>query len=493
MAGRSIIAGSGFAGLSAACFLAEQGHAVQVIEKNCSAGGRARAFEAAGFTFDMGPSWYWMPDVFERFFAQFGKHPSDYYELKRLSPSYKVFREDDAMNIPADYDGLRNLFEQYEKGAAAKLDAYLKEAAYKYNTAFSHFIHQPGLSVTEYMKWDVMKAAMRLDMFSSIHKHVRQYFRHPRLLQLMEFPILFLGALPQNTPALYSLMNYADIKLGTWYPIGGMVQVVHAMQSIAEELGVEFHFDEAAMNITTQSNHATGIKTANNYYEADNIVMACDYQHAEQLLDKEYRNYDDAYWASRSIAPSCLIYYVGVDKKIAGLEHHNLFFDTPFDAHAAALYTAPKWPEEPLMYVCCPSKTDSSVAPKDCENLFILIPIAPGMADTDAIREQYFNIAIERIEKRTGIQIKEYIVYKRSYAHNDFVSDYNAYKGNAYGLANTLKQTAIFKPSIRNRKLTNLYYTGQLTVPGPGVPPALISGEIVAKQIMKRQPQLKTA
>lgn len=488
-----IVIGSGFAGLSAACFLAKDGADVTVIEKNEQVGGRARVFRKDGFVFDMGPSWYWMPDIFERFFNQFGKSANDYYDLKRLDPSYRVFWEDEVVDIPADFGALQALFDSKEAGAGKKLEAFLKEAAYKYDAGINKFVHKPGLSVFEFMSWDVLSSLFKIDMFTSMHSHVRGYFKNPKLLQLAEFPILFLGALPQNTPALYSLMNYADMKLGTWYPDGGMWKIADAMYKLATELGVHFRFNEPVQKINAWATEATGVTTDYDTYRSDAVVVACDYHHADsQLLPDEYRNYTEDYWDKRSMAPSCILYYIGINKKIEGLQHHNLFFDAPFDKHAAELYTTPQWPANPLMYVCCPSKTDAEVAPDGCENIFALIPVAPGMEDNEKIKEHYFNIVIQRLEQRLGVGIRDAIVYKRSYAHNDFVNDYNAYKGNAYGLANTLMQTAILKPSIKNKKLLNLYYTGQLTVPGPGVPPSLISGEVVANQLL-HQLKLKTA
>jgi phytoene desaturase len=481
-----IVIGSGFAGLSSACFLAKAGYNVTVIEKNTEPGGRARSFSEDGFTFDMGPSWYWMPDVFERFFNQFGKTTSDYYELTRLDPSYRVIWDDETTDIPATYSELRNLFETKEKGAAQKLDAFLKEAAYKYDAGINNLVYKPGLSITEFIRWDVVRSAFKIDLLSSMHKHVRQYFKDPKLLQLVEFPILFLGALPQNTPALYSLMNYADMKLGTWYPKGGMVQIVNAMYELAISLGVSFRLGEAVTHVEVAEQEVKEVITNKGTYTCDTVVMACDYHHAEEkLIPAEYRNYDEKYWESRKMAPSSIIFYLGLNTKVDKLLHHNLFFDAPFAQHAADLYTQPQWPQDPLMYVCCPSKTDDTVAPSRCENIFVLIPVAPGLTDDEATRAHYYNIVIDKLEKRTGQNIRDAVVYKRSYAHNDFIKDYNAYKGNAYGLANTLMQTAILKPSIKNKKLNNLFYTGQLTVPGPGVPPSLISGEVVAKQIMQ--------
>jgi phytoene desaturase len=480
-----IVIGSGFAGLSASCFLAKAGYEVIILEKNEHPGGRARVFEADGFKFDMGPSWYWMPDVFERFFNQFGTSTSAYYELVRLDPSYRVFWKNETTDIPASYALLQNLFERKEAGAGDALDKFLKEAEYKYNTSMNKLVYQPCLSMKEFLTKDVLGSMLKIDLFKSMSKHVHKYFKNRQLQQLIEFPILFLGALPQNTPALYSLMNYADMKLGTWYPIGGMGKIIDGMYDLAISLGVQFKFNEPVTQIKNSGSSATGVITAKGIYNADFIVSGCDYHHTENsLLASECRNYSESYWEKRSLAPSSILYYIGVNKKIDGLKHHNLFFDSSFEKHADALYNNIKWPEDPLMYVCCPSKTDDSVAPSNCENLFILIPTAPDLTDTKEIHEKYYRIAIEKMERILGGKFENDIVFKRSYAQSNFIKDYNAYKGNAYGLANTLNQTAFLKPSIKNKKLNNLYYTGQLTVPGPGVPPSIISGEIVAKEII---------
>lgn len=481
-----LVIGSGFAGMSAACHLAKEGARVTVLEKNSSPGGRGHTFSAEGFLFDAGPSWYWMPDVFERFFAQFGKKVSDYYALVRLDPSYQVFWESGPVPVPASLEGLQALFENLEPGAGKKLQAFLAEAAYKYREGIGKLVYQPGLSPMEFVRKDVLSALFRIQLLQSVRKHVRRFFSHPKLLQLVEFPVLFLGALPENTPALYTLMNHADMVGGTWYPVGGMGKIAEAMHSLAAELGVEFRFNSAVEEIVCERGEVVGVRTADGLHPADAVVAACDYHHAEQtLLPKAYRNYSEKYWDSRALAPSCLLYYVGVQGTVKGLEHHNLFFDAPFEKHAAQLYTAPAWPDEPLLYVCCPSKTDKGVAPEGDENLFILIPVAPGMEDSDALRERYFSIALDRIEARTGSHFRDRIVYKRSYAYRDFVQDYHAFKGNAYGLANTLRQTAFLKPSLLSPKLRNLVYAGQLTVPGPGVPPSLISGELAATQVKK--------
>lgn len=482
---KAIVIGAGLSGLSAATCLADKGYDVSILEKNEQAGGRARMFHADGFVFDMGPSWYWMPDVMERYFNRFGKSTSDYFELRRLDPSYQVvFGKSDIMTVPAEYEGVKLLFERIEKGSAAKLDAFLEEARYKYESGMTEFVYKPSVSISEYAEWKLMKSFFRLDMFTSFSRHIRKYFSNPRILQLLEFPVLFLGAMPSRTPALYSLMNYADISLGTWYPMGGMHELVKAMERLAKEKGVEIILNTAVQKIEAENRCVKQVVTEAGSFDADIVVGTADYQHLEQaLLDKKYQNYSATYWQKRTMAPSCLLYYVGVNKKLPFLQHHNLFFEEDFNRHAAEIYTDPKWPAHPLFYVCCPSKTDPSVAPAGMENLFLLIPVAAGLQDTPEIKQAYFERLIKQLEEFCGTPIREHVVYKKMYAASNFSADYNAYKGNAYGLANTLRQTAFFKPSIRSRKLKNLFFAGQLSVPGPGVPPAIISGRVVADYI----------
>ena len=493
MSKRVIIIGAGFAGLSAASFMAKAGWKVSVIEKHNQPGGRARQMKAAGFTFDMGPSWYWMPDVFERYFNQFGKKVSDYYTLQRLNPSYRIYWEDEPMDIPANYDELKDLFDKIEPGSAQQLDKFLAEAAYKYNVGINKLVHKPGQSITEFLDWDLMTGVFKLDVFNSMKNHVAKYFSHPKLKELLEFPVLFLGALPENTPALYSLMNYADIKGGTWYPEGGMYSIVEGMYSLALELGVKFYFNENVQEIVIDKDAAKTIITTNtatlqkNSFDAEVIIGGADYNHIETaLLPEAYRSYTKNYWDKRVMAPSCLLYYIGLNKKLNNVLHHSLFFDTSFQVHGKEIYTTKQWPTNPLFYVSATSVSDNTVAPEGCENLFFLIPVATGLEnDTEELREKYFNMIVKRMEKQIGQSILPNIIYKKSFAHSDFVNDYNAFKGNAYGLANTLLQTSVLKPSCRSKKVKNLFYTGQLTVPGPGVPPSLISGEVVAKEVIK--------
>lgn len=482
-----IIIGAGFAGLSAAAFMAKAGWKVQVLEKNDTAGGRARQLPAQGFTFDMGPSWYWMPDVFERFFQQFDKKVEDYYTLTRLDPSYRIYWPDGPTDIPADYKALKALFESLETGSSLQLDKYLQEAAHKYRIGIQSLVYKPGQSLTEFFDWEVVRNVFRLDVFTSIKKHVAKHFHHYKLRQLMEFPILFLGALPQNTPALYSLMNYADIKGGTWYPQGGMFSIVQAMQQLAEELGVQFSFEEEVEEMIIEKAAIKKVRTKKGEYTADAIISGADYHFTEkELLPEVYRSYSEKYWDEKVLAPSCLLYYVGLNKKLTNVLHHSLFFDVPFDQHANEIYAAPQWPAEPLFYLSVSSVTDDTVAPAGCENLVFLIPVASGLEnDTEEIRERYFQKIVKRLEEQTGESISDAIIYKKTFSVSDFVADYHSYKGNAYGLANTLKQTAIFRPSCKSKKVKNLFYTGQFTVPGPGVPPSLISGEVVSKEVLK--------
>jgi phytoene desaturase len=350
----------------------------------------------------------------------------------------------------------------------------------------SDYVFRPSHNIFEFFDLRLIRESFRIQMFKSLSKHVRQYFSHPKLLKLLEFPVLFLGATPEDTPALYSMMNYADLGLGTWYPKGGMNQIVQGMVAVAKEQGVKFQLNTEVTRIEVIGKDARKLHTSQGEYEADILVANADYQHTDQrLLDAPYRHYTPKYWDKRTMSPSSLLFYLGVNKKIEGILHHNLFFDRDFQLHAQEIYADPKWPTDPLFYVSCTSKTDPSGAPEGGENLFILIPLAPGLEDSEEQRERYYHLVMDRFEALIGQNVRDAVVVKRSYAMTDFEKDYHSFKGNAYGLANTLFQTAFFKPKLKSKKVNNLYYTGQLTVPGPGVPPSLISGQVVAQEIVK--------
>jgi phytoene desaturase len=412
---------------------------------------------------------------------------ADYYELQRLDPSYQViFKGAEAVDIPAAMSELRELFERFEPGSAARLDEFLRQAAYKYEVGINRLVYAPSRSLLEFADPRLLVDMLRMDVLQSMHKHVRRFFKDPRLLELVEFPILFLGATSENTPALYSLMNYADLALGTWYPKGGMHKIVEGMVSLARELGVEIQYQQEVTEIVVANGRSTGVRTAHGFFAADAVVAGADYHHIEQqVLAPEYRHYDEQYWDSRVMAPSSLLFYLGVSRKLDKLRHHNLFFDEDFARHSHEIYEAPQWPSRPLFYASVPSKTDPTVAPEGQENLFLLIPVAPDLSDDEATRERYYTLLMDRLERHCGHSIRDAVVFRRSYAHRDFIADYHSYKGNAYGLANTLRQTAILKPTLKSKKVSNLYFTGQLTVPGPGVPPSLISGQVVAGEVLK--------
>ncbi len=478
------IIGSGFSSLSAACYLAQAGNKVTLYEKNSAIGGRARQMKKEGFTFDMGPSWYWMPDVFERFFNDFGKKVSDYYELIKLSPAYRVYYGiNDFVSIADNLSEITATFESIEKGSGKKLEKFMANAKSNYDIAVKDLVYRPGVSPLELITLETAKKVG--EFFSTISKDVKKEFKNQRLIQILEFPVLFLGAKPSNTPSFYSFMNYADFGLGTWHPKNGMFDVVKAMEQLGLELGVTFEFNANVNKIVVENDKAVAIIVNNSRIEADVILSGADYHHSETLLDSEFRMYSEKYWDSRVFAPSSLLFYVGFNKKLNNIAHHALFFDVDFDQHAKDIYDNPKWPDEPLFYANFPSVTDPSTAPEGMESAFFLIPLAPGIEDTPALREQYFDKIIDRFERLTEQKIKDNIVFKESFCKNDFISDYNSYKGNAYGMANTLLQTAFLRPKLKSKKVENLYFTGQLTVPGPGVPPALISGKLVSELIKK--------
>lgn len=484
MSKKIAIIGSGFAGLSASCYLAREGFDVTVYEKNEQVGGRASKLEQDGFTFDMGPSWYWMPDIFEKFFGDFGKSASDYYQLDKLKPAYQIIFEDDVVTIGDSMDAICEEFERIEAGSSKPLKKFIAKAADNYDIAINKMVYKPGKSPLELVSTETIQRVGQF--FSTISRDVRKDFKNQKLISILEFPVLFLGAKPSKTPSFYSFMNYADFGLGTWHPKGGMYKIVEGIRSLAESLGVAFQTSAPVEEILLQNGKASGIRVNGVDHKAEIVLSGADYHHTETLLPKDYRQYSEAYWESRTFAPSSLLFYVGFDKKLKGVRHHNLFFDTDFERHAKAIYDTPVWPKDPLFYANFPSVTDASMAPEGKETGFFLMPLAPGIEDTPEKREAYFDVLIERLEKRTGQSVKNNIIFKKDFCVRDFVSRYNSYKGNAYGMANTLMQTAFLRPGLESKKVKNLFFTGQLTVPGPGVPPSLISGKLVSELIAQQ-------
>ncbi len=480
------IIGSGFSSLAAACYLAKEGNKVSVFEKNSSLGGRAQQFTTNGFTFDMGPSWYWMPDVFESFFADFNKKPSDYYSLEKLNPGYRVFFEDNThFDVSENLNTIISDFEKIEKGSGKKLSEFIDNAKKNYEIAIKDLVYRPGESILELI---TPQTALKIDQFfSNIKRDVRKKLKNKNLQQILEFPVLFLGAKPSDTPSFYSFMNYADFGLGTWQPKNGFFDVVQAMVKLGTELGVTYHTNATISKIIVENNAATGIEINNEILKADVVLSGADYHHTETLLPNENRQYSEAYWNKKTFAPSSLLFYVGFDKKLENVCHHNLFFDSDFEKHAVEIYDNPEWPSEPLFYANFTSLTNKETAPEGCENGFFLIPIAPDLEDTQEVREIYFEKIMSRFELITKQSARKNIIFKKSFCVKDFKSEYNSYKGNAYGMANTLLQTAVLRPKLKSKKVKNLYFTGQLTVPGPGVPPALISGKLVSQLIKKYQ------
>lgn len=484
MKNRVSIIGSGFASLAASCYLAKNGYQVTVYEKNDRIGGRARQLKKDGFTFDMGPSWYWMPDVFERFFGDFDKTPADYYHLEKLDPAYSVlFGKNERITIADTLEKISAEFEKEELGSSKKLQKFIDQAQSNYNIAIKELVYRPGVSPLELVTPETIKKIGKF--FSTISKDVRKEFKNKKLIQILEFPVLFLGAKPSDTPSFYSFMNYADFGLGTWHPTGGMYKVIEGMESLATSLGVQFKFNASVEKINVIKKSVSSLTINNEEIETDIVLSGADYHHSETLLDPELRQYSDSYWEKKTFAPSSLLFYVGFDKKLKNVNHHNLFFDVDFDAHARDIYDDPKWPDKPLFYANFTSFTDPGTAPENCENGFFLIPLAPGLNDTVELRETYFNKIIKRFETLTNQDVTKNILFKESFCVNDFIQEYNSYKGNAYGMANTLLQTAFLRPKLKSGKVKGLFFTGQLTVPGPGVPPSLISGKLVSGLIQK--------
>ncbi|KPK62608.1 phytoene dehydrogenase [candidate division WOR_3 bacterium SM23_42] len=489
MKGRKLLViGAGFGGLSAAALLAQDGFQVTILEKNEQAGGRARVWRKDGFVFDMGPSWYLMPEVFEKYFALFDKNTQDYYKLIRLDPSYRVFfGMDKTVDVPAQREEIDRLFDELTPGGSVKLREYLAVAQYQYEIAMQEFMYREYKTIFDFLNWKVITKGTRLKIFESYDKFARRYFEDADIRKILEYTVVFLGGSPNNTPGLYSIMSHVDFDLGVWYPCGGIGQLVHAFTRLAAEQGVEILLNQGVQKIQVQDGRVKKVITDKEDFEADVVLVNADYQFAEtRLLENRYRTYDQSYWEKKKMGPSAFLVYLGLNRRLPGLLHHNLYLDPSWDEHFHSIFDEPAWPENPSYYVSCPSKTDKTVAPTGCENLFVLVPVAPGLEDNESIRNEYFTKTITHLEKLIGENIRSHIAVRRIFAHNDFKQAYNAFKGTALGMSHTLLQTAVFRPAHQSKKVPNLFYTGSYNHPGIGVPMVIISSQIVSKEIHKQ-------
>lgn len=485
------VIGAGFGGLSAAALLAKEGYDVTLLEKNEQPGGRARVLREKGYSFDMGPSWYLMPDVFENFFSEFDKKPEDYYKLIRIDPSYRIFFDgEQTVDVSADLQENYELFDGFEEGGGDKLRRYLEQAERHYRLAMDEMIYKEYDRIWDLFNGKLALEGFKLPLFSNIDGYVSKWFKSSKAKKILEYSIGFIGGSPHNTPALYYIMNHVDLKLGVWYPAeGGIGRVVDSLVGLCKEYGVEIKYGQEVTKIEASGKRVTQVETSTETYEPEIIVVNADYPHTElNLIESKYRTYDEKYWESKTLAPSALVLYIGLDKKLPNLQHHNLFLTKDWDQGFESIFDPKKarWPETPSYYINMTSKYDATTAPEGGETIFVLVPLAPDLEDTPGIREKYYNKLVSHMETLAGEPIIGHEVVKRIYAVNDFKKDYNAYKGTALGLTHSLLQTAIFRPSHKSGKLDNLYYTGHYTHPGIGMPMCLISSQVLAKTITDR-------
>jgi len=484
-----IVIGGGIGGLATAILLAKKGYGVTLVEKNDTLGGRANIFEANGFRFDMGPSWYLMPDVFEHFFKLIGEPIDKHLELIRLDPSYRIhFRDkDETIDMHSDVAADSPTFEQFETGSSEQLRAYLDTSKYQYDIAIKYFMYKNYDTVFDFMNLRTMIEGRRLHVFEKMHNYVARYFKSDVIQKIMEYQLVFLGSSPYNTPALYNIMSHIDFNMGVYYPRGGIYSLIEGLVDIAKKAGVSFVTGDAVATIEVDHKRATGvILKSGRSLKADIVVSNADIHHTDTtLLPEVSREHSDAYWSSRTLAPSAFIMYLGLKKKVPGLTHHNLAFGGDWKKGFAEIFDDPRWPTDPSYYVCCPSKTDDAVAPKGKENLFILVPVSPKLDMNPSNIKKYREKVLDFLERDFDVKdIRNQIEYERVYTSNDFASDYNALGGSALGLAHTIKQTAIFRPNNVSKKVKNLYYAGAGTNPGIGMPICLISAELAYKRIV---------
>ena len=485
LAGETVtVVGGGFGGLSTACYLAGDGADVTLLEQHDELGGVAGRIETDGFRIDTGPSWYLMPDTFERFFGHFGRRPEQYYDLTRLDPHYRIFWKDgDRVDVPDDPEAIAELFESYEDGAGDAFRSYLDEAERAYGIGVEEFVYRDRSRLRDCLDPRLLRAARGVTLMDSMSEYVGDHFDHPKLRQLVQYTLVFLGGAPHNTPAIYTLMSHVDFNLGVYHPTGGIASVVDGMAELATELGVEIETGEGVTGLDPKQG-AIDVGTASGRHRADTVVANANPYHVERDLLPEGRSeYGESYWDSRTYAPSAFLMYLGVEGDAEPLEHHTLVLPTDWDAHFESIFEDPAWPEDPAYYVNVPSRTDPTMAPEGHEAVVVLVPIAAGLDDDERTRQRFREQVIDDLEAHTGADLRDRIALERTACVSDFGSRFGAPRGTALGLAHTLRQTGPFRPSIRSSTADSLYYTGSYTSPGIGVPMCLVSGEHTASAV----------
>lgn len=482
-----IIIGAGFGGLSTAAFLSKYGFDVTVLEKNSQVGGRASTYIEKGFLFDKGPSWYLMPEIFERFFKNFNKNFFDYYKLVKLDPNYRLFFEDgQVIDVPSNIESVKDIFESFEKGSSRKLEEYINNSTYQYNL-IDKFLYRKYESIKDIIDLKLLTDGIKLNIFNYMDGYVKRFFKNKKLRQILEYTTVFLGSSPYNTPAFYSIMSHVDFKSGVYYPFEGFSKVAQAYAEVAKDFGCKILLNKEVKKIVVKNGIAKGVETNDGFFDSDVVVSNADFYFTENsLLEPLYKSFDKKYWNRKILGPSAFLIFLGIKKKIEKLKHHNLYLVDDWENHFKTIFDIQKMPENPSFYISATSKTDKTTAPEGCENLFVLVPIASGIEDNDSLREQFFELIVEKISRLVGFDLKENILVKKIYSINDFVEDYNSYKGNALGLSHAKFQTAIFRLPYKSKRVNNLFFVGHYTHPGIGVPMVTIAGEVLSKCIKEK-------
>ena len=503
---RTVVIGGGVAGLASATLLAQEGHSVTLFERHERVGGRAGTLERDGFRFDTGPSWYLMPSAFDHFFQLLGTSTREQLDLRRLDPGYRVFTEPDAqgerapaVTVPAGAHAVRALFERLEPGSAQRVDEYLASAREAADFAERYFLYNPFTRLGKLATPELIKRVPHLTrlLSQSLETWVNERFCHPVLRQILQYPAVFLGTSPAEAPAMYHLMSALDLDQGVQYPMGGFWQFVSRLERLAIEAGVEIVTDAEVTGINTHRRRVQSItwrRRAEHVALADVVVSAADLHHTEtQLLVRADQSYPEEWWEKKKSGPGAIIVMLGVEGKLPQLPHHSLFFTTDWQSNFEAIFGAnTRVPDPASVYVCKPSATDAGVAPKGCENLFVLVPVP---ADTDlghggpdgtgdGLVEMVADRVIDQVAGWAGIHdLRSRIRVRHTLGPADFADDYASWRGGMLGPAHTLTQSALFRPQNQSRRVKGLYYAGATTAPGVGVPMCLISAELVLKRI----------
>jgi phytoene desaturase len=494
----ALVIGAGIGGIATAARLAKNGYDVTVLEKESTPGGRCNQLIRDGHRFDIGPTLFLMPEIWEETFTSLGERMSDHLELKRIDPTYKVHFDDGLqLELTSNIGEMQTQLEKVEKTAFAGFLSYIAEGSRHYKMSVEKFVGRNFYNIFEYFSLGNLPLLFQLKALKKHYANTNRFFKDERLKAAFTFQNMYLGLSPYDAPATYSLLQYTELAEGVWYPIGGMYAGIQALVSIAEKLGVKFIYNAPVKKLNVKSSKAGSERSRriesvklqdDREFTADIFVGNADLPYIyKELLpkNKEAKKLDNKLYTC-----STIMFYWGVDREYPQIAHHNVFLGADYKASFDQIFNDHTLPEVPSFYVHAPARTDNAAAPKGQETLYVLVPVghldARSEQDWEALVNRARQTVLTRLAKEMGAgSLKEHIKFEIVYQPKVWKERFNLEKGAAFGLSHNFWQVGYLRPQNRHKQYKNLYFVGASTHPGTGLPIVLLSARLTTERILK--------